>query len=203
MEWKVKRRQDGTRYIVRRPVRNRLLRERANRISEERNEQTTEDDTISEVKIGRYWPREERKKHLEKARERRNRQDTTTTISGKMLPQQQQQQIHDGHLIDASAATMIIPQSSAEPSGHHRYMATTMPKMHFLGRVSTNAPVPHISSSHSHKRTLMKLKKSTRGDEPVGSGHPSINHQPSQDKISSAIVPNEAKLSGLLSVTTV
>lgn len=51
MEWKVKRRSDGTRYIARRPVRNRLLKNRALRINEERSVLTTEDDTISEVKV--------------------------------------------------------------------------------------------------------------------------------------------------------
>ncbi|KAF2883452.1 hypothetical protein ILUMI_22719 [Ignelater luminosus] len=75
MEWKVKRRSDGTRYIARRPVRNRILRNRAIRISEERAGLTTEDDTISELKIGKYWTKEERKKHLEKSRERKQRQE--------------------------------------------------------------------------------------------------------------------------------
>lgn len=51
MEWKVKRRSDGTRYIASRPVRNRLLKNRALRINEERSVLTTEDDTISEVKV--------------------------------------------------------------------------------------------------------------------------------------------------------
>ncbi|KRT85749.1 PDZ domain-containing protein, partial [Oryctes borbonicus] len=71
MEWKVKRRPDGTRYIARRPVRNRILKDRALRISEERCGLTTEDDTLSELKIGRYWTKEERKKHLEKSKERK------------------------------------------------------------------------------------------------------------------------------------
>lgn len=78
MEWKVKRRPDGTRYIVRRPIRQRLLKERALRINEERRGAeltTTEDDTISEIKLGRYWSRDERKKHMEKSRERRQRQE--------------------------------------------------------------------------------------------------------------------------------
>ncbi|CAH0562515.1 unnamed protein product, partial [Brassicogethes aeneus] len=75
MEWKVKRRPDGTRYIARRPVRNRILKNRAIRISEERAGLTTEDDTISELKIGRYWTKEERKKHLEKSKERKQRQE--------------------------------------------------------------------------------------------------------------------------------
>ena len=51
MEWKVKRRSDGTRYIARRPIRNRILKNRAIKISEERAGHTTEDDTISEMKV--------------------------------------------------------------------------------------------------------------------------------------------------------
>lgn len=51
MEWKVKRRPDGTRYIARRPARNRILKSRAIRISEERAGLTTEDDTVSELKV--------------------------------------------------------------------------------------------------------------------------------------------------------
>lgn len=77
MVWKVKRRQDGSRYIVRRPARNRMLRDRALRMNVERESYdvtTTEDDTISEIKTGRYWTREERKKHIERARERRQNQ---------------------------------------------------------------------------------------------------------------------------------
>ncbi|CAG9759276.1 unnamed protein product [Ceutorhynchus assimilis] len=78
MEWKVKRRPDGTRYIARRPVRNKILKNREIKISEERAGLTTEDDTISELKIGRYWTKEERKKHLEKSRERKQRQEILT-----------------------------------------------------------------------------------------------------------------------------
>uniref|UniRef100_A0AAR5PF42 PDZ domain-containing protein n=1 Tax=Dendroctonus ponderosae TaxID=77166 RepID=A0AAR5PF42_DENPD len=78
MEWKVKRRPDGSRYIARRPVRNRILKNREIRISEERAGLTTEDDTISELKIGRYWTKEERKKHLEKSKERKQRQEILT-----------------------------------------------------------------------------------------------------------------------------
>ncbi|XP_015606434.2 PDZ domain-containing protein 4, partial [Cephus cinctus] len=86
MEWKVKRRPDGTRYIARRPVRNRILRNRAIKISEERAGHTTEDDTMSEMKIGRYWSKEERKRQLERGRERKQRQQ-------EILIQQQQQQL--------------------------------------------------------------------------------------------------------------
>lgn len=73
MVWKVKRRPDGTRYIVKRPVRNNVSM--GIRKSIRNNEiTTTEDDTISEVKIGRYWTKEERKRHIERARERRHHQ---------------------------------------------------------------------------------------------------------------------------------
>ena len=71
MEWVVKRRADGSRYITRRPVRNRFLKERARKLAEERCGVTTDDDAVSELKVGRYWSREERKRHLEKARDHR------------------------------------------------------------------------------------------------------------------------------------
>ncbi|XP_075405997.1 E3 ubiquitin-protein ligase PDZRN3 [Tenrec ecaudatus] len=75
MEWKVKIRSDGTRYITKRPVRDRLLRERALKIREERSGLTTDDDAVSEMKMGRYWSKEERKQHLVKAKEQRRRRE--------------------------------------------------------------------------------------------------------------------------------
>ncbi|KAK9951833.1 hypothetical protein ABG768_017708 [Culter alburnus] len=76
MEWKVKVRSDGTRYITKRPVRDRLLRERALKIKEERSGgMTTDDDAMSEMKMGRYWSKEERKQHLMRAKEQRRRRE--------------------------------------------------------------------------------------------------------------------------------
>uniref|UniRef100_UPI0037E842AC E3 ubiquitin-protein ligase PDZRN3-B isoform X2 n=1 Tax=Semicossyphus pulcher TaxID=241346 RepID=UPI0037E842AC len=75
MEWKVKIRSDGTRYITKRPVRDKLLRERALRIHEERSGMTTDDDAISELKMGRYWSREERKQHAVRAKEQKQRRE--------------------------------------------------------------------------------------------------------------------------------
>ncbi|XP_068595409.1 PDZ domain-containing RING finger protein 4-like [Brachionichthys hirsutus] len=76
MEWKVKIRSDGTRYITKRPVRDKILRERALKIKEERSGgMTTDDDTLSEMKMGRYWSKEERKQHLVRAKEQRERRE--------------------------------------------------------------------------------------------------------------------------------
>ncbi|XP_043943380.1 PDZ domain-containing RING finger protein 4 isoform X2 [Protopterus annectens] len=75
MEWKVKIRSDGTRYITKRPVRDKLLKERALKIKEERSGMTTDDDTMSELKMGRYWSKEERKQHLVRAKEQRRRRE--------------------------------------------------------------------------------------------------------------------------------
>lgn len=101
MVWKVKRRPDGTRYIVRRPAKNRLIKERNTRLNVERLRNditTTEDDTISEIKTGRYWTREERKKHIEKSRERRQQQ----------LFQQQQNKSSHLPYDESNAATLCI-----------------------------------------------------------------------------------------------
>ncbi|XP_062859007.1 PDZ domain-containing RING finger protein 4 [Trichomycterus rosablanca] len=76
LEWKVKIRSDGTRYITKRPVRDRLLRERALKIKEERSGgMTTDDDAMSEMKMGRYWSKEERKQQLLRAKEQRRRRE--------------------------------------------------------------------------------------------------------------------------------
>uniref|UniRef100_A0A0N5AWA9 Ribosome biogenesis protein NOP53 n=1 Tax=Syphacia muris TaxID=451379 RepID=A0A0N5AWA9_9BILA len=71
---KLKRRSDGSKYITKKPVRSRLLKEREEQLNRERSGITTDDDAISELKTGRFWSREERKKHLEKSRERKLRQ---------------------------------------------------------------------------------------------------------------------------------
>ncbi|XP_059942723.1 PDZ domain-containing protein 4 isoform X3 [Mesoplodon densirostris] len=75
MEWKVKVRSDGTRYVAKRPVRDRLLKARALKIREERSGMTTDDDAVSEMKMGRYWSKEQRKQHLLRAREQRKRRE--------------------------------------------------------------------------------------------------------------------------------
>ncbi|XP_014003010.2 PDZ domain-containing protein 4 [Salmo salar] len=75
MEWKVKIRSDWTRYVAKRPVRDRLLKARANKIREERSGMTTDDDSVSEMKQGRYWSKEERKQQLLRAREHRQRRE--------------------------------------------------------------------------------------------------------------------------------
>ncbi|KAH8406414.1 hypothetical protein KR222_005849 [Zaprionus bogoriensis] len=74
MVWKVKRRPDGSRYIVKRPIRNHVnhLGVRKNLQSSEKN--TTPDDALSDVKIGRCFIKEESKRHIERVRERRQHQ---------------------------------------------------------------------------------------------------------------------------------
>lgn len=52
VEWKIKRRSDGSRYVTRRPVRNKILKERAAQLSNERTGLSTDDDAFSELKVG-------------------------------------------------------------------------------------------------------------------------------------------------------
>jgi len=75
MEWVIKRRGDGSRYITRRPVKKQLLRERALRVAEQRCGMTTDDDVKSELKVGRYWSKDERRRQLEQARSDRKLRD--------------------------------------------------------------------------------------------------------------------------------
>ncbi|XP_071817201.1 E3 ubiquitin-protein ligase PDZRN3-like isoform X3 [Apostichopus japonicus] len=75
-EWKVKIRSDGTRYITRKTsTRDRVLKDRENKLREERCGLTTDDEAVSEMKLGKYWSREDRKKHFEKARDQKRRRE--------------------------------------------------------------------------------------------------------------------------------
>ncbi|KAE8750241.1 Male salivary gland protein 3 [Frankliniella occidentalis] len=93
MEWKVKRRADGSRYITRRPVRTRVIREalrdRAAQLRDERAGFSTEDDTASELKMGRYWTKAERKQHV-----RRKRQQEILQVE-QPKPQPKQSQLNE------------------------------------------------------------------------------------------------------------
>lgn len=73
MEWVVKRRSDGTRYITRRPIRTKILKERKKKLENERCGMTTDDDAMSELKVGRHWTRAERRAHMQKSREHQQR----------------------------------------------------------------------------------------------------------------------------------
>jgi ligand of Numb protein X 3/4 len=70
-EWKVKRRADGSRYITRRPLRSQVLKAREEQLNRERTGLSTDDDAASELKIGKFWSRQERKEHIQKQREKK------------------------------------------------------------------------------------------------------------------------------------
>jgi len=95
-EYVIKRRADGSRYITRRPLKQANLTRSRGRSSLRqcsvgpaadavntpaagtagaRYSATTDDDAVSEVKLGRYWSREERKKQAEKSREYRRHRE--------------------------------------------------------------------------------------------------------------------------------
>ena len=106
-------RPDGSRYIARRPTRTFLLRQREKQIAEERSGQTSDDDAASEVKVGKFWSRDQRKKHLEDSKERRRRQEDVikckTSVKEvkegkvKLVNNNQRHSYHEGS--SASAAT--------------------------------------------------------------------------------------------------
>ncbi|CEF70992.1 Slo-interacting protein 1 [Strongyloides ratti] len=88
-EWKVKRRSDGSRYIIRRPLRTHQIRaQREEQLNKERTGVSTDDDAASEMKLGKFWTREERKKHLEKAKAYKQRQLQKLIDQEKNVPDQ-------------------------------------------------------------------------------------------------------------------
>ncbi|XP_064102899.1 E3 ubiquitin-protein ligase PDZRN3-like isoform X2 [Macrobrachium nipponense] len=174
MEWKVKIRADGTRYITRRPVRSKMLKERALRINEERAGLTTDDDAMSEMKLGRYWSREERKRHLEKERERRRRHE--------LLRRQHQQQVpHTGEEPPPALRTCTLE------NGVHQALW----RDHSMRRKTSTA-----ESSHRKNSSLSSRKRDDEAHHgmrnPAHPANPPLPHQ-----------ANQQIAKGLLSVTTV
>ncbi|KAK6010613.1 hypothetical protein OSTOST_24355 [Ostertagia ostertagi] len=84
----VKRRCDGSRYVVKRPARNQILKKRAAQLIRERTGISTDDDAMSELKLGHFHTREERKKHLEEERRRKIR-NQQKLIESKISPADQ------------------------------------------------------------------------------------------------------------------
>ena len=108
-------RPDGSRYVARRPSRAFLLRQRERQIMEERSQgQTSDDDAASEIKVGKFWTRDQRKKHLEDSKERRRRQEDVikakTSLASKTVKNsnnnQQRHSYHEGS--SAAASNEIV-----------------------------------------------------------------------------------------------
>ena len=101
-------RPDGSRYVARRPTRTFLLRQREKQIAEERSGGlTSDDDAASEIKVGKFWTRDQRKKHLEDSKERRRRQEdvikSKTSVKESRVKTGTSQQRHSYH--EGSSAT--------------------------------------------------------------------------------------------------
>ena len=111
MEWVVKRRADGSRYITRRPIRNKILKERAKKIQEERCGMTTDDDAVSEMKVGRYWTKDERKKHLEKVREHKKRKQEMLKSRMETVKENEEEKKKEPNIVELSHRKMMKHKS--------------------------------------------------------------------------------------------
>lgn len=154
MEWKVKRRQDGTRYIVRRPIRNQTTstKNRTRVVHSNQYDEmstTTEDDgTVSETKIGRFWSKEDRKKHLEKSRDRRTRQEYLIAVKNQNLAAEQNQKKQMLMMLADSgggATSMTAATSAQQQNGIHPQLKRSLRKKN--QKVSGDGTIPATGSA--------------------------------------------------------
>ncbi|PAV83724.1 hypothetical protein WR25_25115 isoform G [Diploscapter pachys] len=97
-KWKVKRRSDGSRYVVRRAVRGEVLKKREAEINRERTGISTDDDAMSDLKLGHFHTREERKRQLERERLRKLQQQNTKLQQRTLATEQLINQLRDKKL---------------------------------------------------------------------------------------------------------
>lgn len=115
----VRRRSDGSRYIARKSAtapplarlrRKQMLEERARKLSDERRGTATttdDDDAHSEVKVGKFWTKEERRAHLQRARQHKTRRNPSPDDQHRV--QQQQVQLSGCQLSPQSPAGAVTP----------------------------------------------------------------------------------------------
>ncbi|KAE9413823.1 hypothetical protein Angca_007096 [Angiostrongylus cantonensis] len=126
-KWKVKRRCDGSRYIVKRPARSQILKKRAAQLVRERTGVSTDDDAMSELKLGHFHSREERKKHLEEERRRKikNKQkiveskisptdQTIVQLSQRKMQRQKEKMLLDGFVTTQEVLSQRNPDTTAK-----------------------------------------------------------------------------------------
>jgi len=77
---------ERSKWSLKKQHKDRLLKDRAFRIAEERSRLTTDEDTLSELKTGKYWSKAQRKQHMLLAKEEKQR---------KALQSQREQQSED------------------------------------------------------------------------------------------------------------
>jgi len=133
MEWVVKRRSDGTRYIMKRP-RKVMLNQRKQKLEIERCGMTTDDDAMSELKVGRYWSKEDRRRHLQKSKAyhrqkemMRHRIDTMrkeASIDQSRLVQLSHKKQHRHAVRDLDFVT--VPELLAHGGANHVISVTTV-----------------------------------------------------------------------------
>lgn len=118
LEWVVKKRSDGSRYVTRRPIRNKILSDRKKRYEDERCGMTTDDDAMSEIKTGKYWSKEDRKSHLQKAKEYRRRKEL---MRNKMTPVREVEERKSSSSGSAGDKVLVKKSSSGNRHNHPRY----------------------------------------------------------------------------------
>lgn len=133
-KWKVKRRCDGSRYVVKRPARSQILKKRAAQLVRERTGISTDDDAMSELKLGHFHTREERKKHLEEERRRKIR-NQQKLIESKISPadqmivqlsQRKMQRRKDKMLLDGFVTTQeVLSQRNPDTTAKHGILSVT------------------------------------------------------------------------------
>ncbi|VDL82516.1 unnamed protein product [Nippostrongylus brasiliensis] len=133
-KWKVKRRCDGSRYVVKRPARSQILKKRAAQLIRERTGISTDDDAMSELKLGHFHTREERKKHLEEERRRKIR-NQQKLIESKISPadqmivqlsQRKMQRRKEKMLLDGFVTTQeVLSQRNPDTTAKHGILSVT------------------------------------------------------------------------------
>ena len=72
---------------------------------------TTDDDAVSEMKVGRYWTKDERKKHLEKVREHKKRKQEMLKMRMETVKENDEEKKKEPNIVELSHRKMMKHKS--------------------------------------------------------------------------------------------
>lgn len=132
-KWKVKRRCDGSRYIVKRPIRSQILKKREAQVYRERAPISTDDDAMSELKLGRFHTKEERKRILEREKTKKliklqQKMMEKSHPAEQVIYQMSQQKLarqKETMIMDEFVTTREVLSSRTRPDGIHGVVSVT------------------------------------------------------------------------------
>jgi len=152
IEWKVKKRADGSKYIIKKSNQKKMLKQREQPLMQERYEMTPDDDTISQIKVSKSWNKDESKKFVHKSKDKQPKEMQKQTRAAKMEAARDDSNKLKRHESDNLVNTIFNSKSNQNENFCSNLKVTK--QSHFVPKQFYN---PHPTRSKSNSNDLLTV----------------------------------------------